>query len=164
MFHIKLDFIIVFICYILTPTPSIGGALFAELSGVKVPPLHVQITSLVAPAHLVLECGLGVMSFLLVLAVSTVVADVDSVRATVELVLLDTLCTVPLSSPVGGLATAVSVAIDHLFNPCFEGSLLFRGSLLFNQQGFVVGGTGDCRVLCCHGSIISGDTEAGWGL
>ena len=79
MFHIKLGFIIVVICYILTPTPSIGGAVFTELPGVEVPPLHVQITPFVAPAHLVLKCGFGVMSGFLVFAVPTVVADVNAI-------------------------------------------------------------------------------------
>jgi hypothetical protein len=79
MFHIKLGFIIVVICYILTPTPSIGGAVLTELPGVEVPPLHVQITSFLAAAHLVLECGFTVVSHLLVLAVSAVVADIDTV-------------------------------------------------------------------------------------
>ena len=62
MFHIKLGFTIVFICYILTPTPSIGGAVLTELPGVEVPPLHVQVTSFLAAAHLVLECSVTVVS------------------------------------------------------------------------------------------------------
>ena len=61
MFHIDLVFIIV-IGYILAPTPSIGGAVLTELPCVEVSPLHVQVTSFLAAAHLVLECSFTVVS------------------------------------------------------------------------------------------------------
>ena len=80
MVNFELVFIIVVICYILAPTPSVSscGTVLTELSGVQVPPLHVQITPFVASTHFVLECGFSIVSWFLILTVSAVVADVDS--------------------------------------------------------------------------------------
>ena len=94
--------------------------------------MHIQAISAGASTHLVLIGSVFVVSGFLGLAIATMVADIDSVGATVEFVLFDAFSAAPLSPTVGGLAAAVSgLTIDHPFDPGLEGSLLFRDSVLF---------------------------------
>ena len=100
------------------------------------------------------------MSWLFVLAVFAMMADVDTMGAAVELVLFDAASGTTTRSIAGSVTVSVFV-IDQLFDQSLEGSLLlYRGSLLLYKHDLEIVGATKGGICCCCGSVIPWDTEA----